>query len=84
MGSQRVGHDWAISLSLSYLIRIWIANELPSKTAPDSDEFTGEFYQTLKEEIMSIIFSLFQKTEAKAILPNLFYNIITLMLLFIP
>ena len=39
-----------------------------------SHEFTGEFYQTFKDEIIRILHNLLQRIDAKGILPNLFCN----------
>jgi hypothetical protein len=48
---------------------------------PDPDEFTGEFYQTFKEEFILVLYSVLQKLETEGVIPNSFYEaIITLIL----
>ena len=51
-----------------------VIKNLPTYKSPGQDSFSGEFYQTVKEDLIPIFLKLLKKIEQEVKLLNLFYE----------
>ena len=51
-----------------------VIKKLPAQKSHGLDSFTGEFYKTLKKELICILLKLLQKLQQEGRLPNSFYE----------
>ena len=51
-----------------------VIKNFPTNQSPGQDGFTGEFYQTLRDELTPILLKLFQNIAEGGTLPSSFYE----------
>ena len=57
-----------------------VIKNLQINKSPEPDGFTGEFYQTFREELTPVLLKLLQTTAEGGTLPNSFYKATTTLI----
>ena len=70
-----INHDEVNHLKSSRILKEIeaVIRSFPINKSQGPDDFSSEFYQTFKEDLIAILFTIFHKVETERTLANSFY-----------